>query len=193
MTIDGDQAAVIALGATLAFGLGAGFFRLADLRARLNDRWSSRVDLAVVSLDEKTLLGLRGLRDQVDATLPAGDAPFDPVEAIVDPSPLESGVKTLAEYYRARVSMRNLLARILWLARVVVVMLAALAVGVLLLTLHYGDLLEGSLVQWSGLVVGGVAVTALVGAGVTYNVSIDRLTTIEMLAGTAGRSPGADG
>ena len=189
MRIDGGtQAAVIGAGATVVLVLGGAIFRCADLRGDTNRKWSSRKDLAVVALDEKTVFALRELRDEISGALPAEDVPFDPAEAIIDPSLLIERVEKTAKFYRARVRMEKDLKLVLWLCRVFYFALIAFALAVVMTTLFYAELWHSDVLRWGGFGLGGAAIATLVLSGALYSHRIDRLGTSELMADTASQA-----
>lgn len=191
MSVDGDQAGVIAIGVGALCVLAPAIFKAANLRGDSNNKWSSRVDLAAVALDEKTVVELRELRDETDTVLPPADAPFDPSQAIVDPSPLSERVERTAKYYRARVRMQRDLHRVCRLGRVFVVSLTMIAIAAALLPAYYAELLDWGWMRWVGVSLGAVGLLALIVGGVVYVVCVDRLSGAEMLADTAAQAAGA--
>lgn len=192
MSLEGsDQAGVIAVGVAAVLTLGAAVFKAANLRGDSNTKWSSRIDLAAVALDEKTVAELNLLRDEIDALLPDEDAPFDPGQAIVDPSPVSRRVELTAKYYRARVRLEGDLGRVRRLGRVFVVSLVMLILAAAFLTLHFAELLDWDWIRWAGWALGGLGLVLLVAATVAYIFCVDRLASGEILAGTAAQA-GAD-
>jgi hypothetical protein len=192
LSIDGGtQAAVIGAGATVLLVLGGAIFRCADLRGDTNRKWSSRKDVAVVALDEKTVFALRELRDEISSALPAEGIPFDPAEAIVDPSVLIGRVEVTAKFYRSRVRMEKDLKLVLRMCRVFYFSLLALAVGVLVITLFYAELWHWDVLHWGGFGLGGAAIAALLISGGIYSHRIDRLGTSELMADTASQAGAA--
>lgn len=188
MSVDAGQIAVVAIGVTALLALGPAIFKAANLRGDVNNKWSSRVDLAVVALDEKTVVELRELRDEINEVLPEPDAPFDPAQAIVDPAPLSARVERTAEYYERRVGMERNLDRVRRLGRVFVTSLSMIAVGVVPLTVYYSDLLEWEWMRWAGLALLGVGLVALISAATVYIVCVDRLSGAEILADTGAQA-----
>ena len=167
--------------------LAGAIFKAVNLRGDHNTKWSSRIDLAVVALDEKTVVVLRELRTDIDKLLPTDD-PFDPIRVSVDPSPLSERVEQTATFYAARVGMKKNLNRVLSLGRVFVFGLVVLMVAIVLLTLHYAELLDWSWMRWAGYVSGGIGASILVCAMVVYSVCVDRLASGEILAETASQA-----
>lgn len=188
MSLDGDQLTVVGIGVGVLLVLIPAIFKAGSLRGDANNKWSSRRDLAVVALDEKTVVELRNLRDETNTVLPPVDAPFDPAQAIVDPSPLSERVERTAKYYRARVGMERDLDRLRRLGRVFVASLSMLAVATVLLTVYYSELLDWKSLQWAGVGVGGVGLTTFIVAGVVYILCEDRLSGAEILADTAAQT-----
>jgi len=189
----GDQAAIVALGVTILTATGGGIFKAVNLRGDSNRKWSSRIDLAAGALDEKTVAELQILRADIDGLLPEPGTPlepgppFDPAQAIVDPSPLSERVERVAKYYRARVRLQRDLDRVLALGRVFVVGLIAFAVGVVLLTLSFAEVATLGWLRAAGFAVGGVGLTTLVLAMIGYGICVDRLAGAEILADTASQ------
>jgi hypothetical protein len=188
-----DQAGIIAVGAGALLVLAGAIFKAANLRGDSNSKWSSRIDLAVVALDEKTVVELRELREEIETVLPDAHTPFDPTRNVsVNPAPLSERVERTAKYYTARMRMSNDLDRVRRLGRVFVFSLALLMIAVVLLTVHYAEVLDWAWTRWAGFGAGGLAVVILVAAGVVYGVCVDRLASGEILADTASRA-GAGG
>lgn len=190
MSVDGGQAGVILGGATALLVLGGAIFKAANLRGDANNKWSSRVDLAAVALDEKTIAELRKLGDEIETVMPDQNRPFDPAQAIIDPSPLSERVERTAKYYRARVRMASDLNHVRQLGRLFVASLLLLAVGVTLLTVYYAELIGWGWMPWAGGGSGGLGLLVLVAGGVTYIVCVDRLSSAEILAETAAQAAG---
>lgn len=190
----GEQAGVIAVGAATLLAWGAAIFKAANLRGDLSRKWSSRVELAVLALDEKTVVELRELRAEIDTVLPAADAPFDPGQVVsVDPAPLSERVERTAKYYTARVRMEKNLARARRLARIFVVVFAVLALATTLLTLRYAEIVNADWLKWAGFILGGLALIVLILAGTVYVVCADHLAGDEILADTAAQAGGGAG
>ena len=183
----GDQAAVIGAGAVVLMAVSAGAWRAAAFRGDLNTRWAGRVAFAVAALDEKLVAGLQELREKIEEFLPEGQD-FDPSQVIADPAPLTELASEVARNYRARVRMESDLVRLRNLGPPLVALLVVLAVDVADLTLYYGDIVGGSLFRVLGLVVGAGSIVAIAVAFGTYVVLQQRLSTAEILAGTAGRA-----
>lgn len=192
MTLDGAQVAIVGIGVASLLALVRAIIKAANLRGDTNSKWSSRVDLAVVALDEKTIVELKELRDEIDTVLPESDAPFDPAQAIVDPSPLSERVERTAKYYRARVRMETHLNRVRSLGRVFVVSLSLLTIAAVLIPAYYADLLGWDWARWLGFGLGAAGLIILIPAGAVYVVWVDRLSGAEILAGTAAQA-GGDG
>jgi hypothetical protein len=182
-----DQAAIIGAGAAAVLVLSGGIFKAANLRGDTNNKWSSRIDLAAIALDEKAAIALQKLRDDIDDLMP--DDPFEPGRAIVDPSPLSERVEMTGKYYRARVRMEKDLTLVLRLGRFFVVALTALVLAVVMLTLYFAQLCDWWEIHWAGFVLGGVAVAIIVGAGASYVFCVDRLSSSEILAESASQVP----
>ena len=173
--------------------LAGAIFKAVNLRGDHNTKWSSRIDLAVVALDEKTVVVLRELRTDIDKLLPTDEDPFDPIRVSVDPSPLSERVEQTATFYAARVRMTKDLDRVLRLGRVFVFGLVVLMLAIVLLTLHYAEILDWSWMRWAGYGCGGVGVAILISAMVVYSVCVDRLASGEILAETASQAGGGGG
>jgi hypothetical protein len=187
---DSDPAGIIAVGAGTLLVLSGAAFKAVNLRGDANSKWSSRIDLAVVALDEKTVAELKALRAEIDDLVPDDDAPFDPAQAIIDPAPLSERVERTAKFYRARVRMENDLDRVRRLGRVFVFLLLLLMISVAMLTIHYAELFDWSWARTAGLAAGAVSVALLIFAGAVYGVCMDRLASGEILADTAGQGGG---
>jgi hypothetical protein len=190
LSFDGDQLTVIGIGVGSLLVIGPAIFKAANLRGDTNNKWRDRVDLAVVALDEKIVGELGELRDETDSVLSPANVPFDPAQAIVDPSPLSERVARTAKYYAARVRMKTDLNRAHRLGRVFVVSLSMLAFAVVLLTLFFADLIDWNPMKWAGVVIGGLGLVALIAATVVYVVCVDRLSSAEILADTAPQGGG---
>lgn len=184
----GDQAAIIAVGAAVLLGIATAIVKAVNIRGDSNDKWSSRIDLAAGALDEKTVAELAILRTEIDSVLPDPDAPFEPAQAIVDPSPLSARVEKTAKYYRARIRLKKDLDRVLRMGRMFVAGLVILAIGVVLLTTYFAELLNWPWARPVGFGFGGLGALTLVLAMAIYGVCVDRLAGAEILADTAGRS-----
>jgi hypothetical protein len=114
----GAQAGIVAAGGAAVLVLAGAIFRAVNLRGDSNKKWSSRIDLAVVALDEKTVVELRELRTEIDELLPSDEGlPFDPIRVSADPGPLSQRVKRTAAFYAARMRMQKDLDRVLRLGR----------------------------------------------------------------------------
>lgn len=188
MSVEAGQVGVVAAGIAALGGLVPAIGKAANLRGDANSKWSSRVDLAVVALDEKTVAELRQLRDETDVVLPPADAPFDPAQAIVDPSPLSTRVERTAKYYRARVRMERDLDRLRRLGRAFMASLSMLAVSVVLLVVYYAELLDWDWTRWIGVGMGAVGAIALLATGAVYVVCVERLSGAEILADTVAQA-----
>lgn len=190
-----DQAGIIAVGVGALVAVAAALFKAANLRGDSNSKWSSRVDLAAGALDEKTVAELQLLRADIDRLLPDTDEPFEPAQAIVDPSPLSARVEKTAKYYRARVRMGKNLNRVRRLGRVFVGSLILIAFAVVLLTVYYAELLSWNWIRPAGLVIGGLGVFVVILAMSVYIFWVDRLSGDEILADTAAEAGkgGGDG
>lgn len=180
----GEQTAIILGGGTALLILGGATFQAASLRGDINAKWSSKVAVAVTALDEKALKALRDLRDEIDRVLPKT---FDPAEMTLNPAPLSDRVEETTRYHRARQRMERNLARCRGLGRALVAGLLLLMIAVLLLTLHYSELVDGGFTFWAGVITGGIAIAEIVGSGVAYIVLQDRLASDEILADTASQ------
>jgi hypothetical protein len=188
----GDQATIIGVGAAAMLVLIPGLVKAANFRGDMNKKWSSRIDLAAVALDEKTVVALRRLRDEISNALPDGNTPFRPEEAILDPSPLVGKVEQTSKYYRSRVRMQKYLNTLLRLGRVAAAALAILVVMVVLVTLYYSELWHVGAVRVIGLIGGGIALAAGVASGITYYICVEGLASSEILADTASQA-GSEG
>jgi hypothetical protein len=184
----GDQAAIIGVGSAVVLVLAGGLVKAASLRGDMNQKWSSRIDLAAVALDEKTVFELKQLRDEIDTVMPADDALFEPGQAIADPSPLSARVEKTAKFYRARVRMEKDLRRLVGLGRVAVGALTGLIIAVLFLTLHYAELSGWRWMRWAGFGLGTVATVILIAVGLVYTVCVDQLSSSEILAESASQA-----
>ena len=195
MSLEGsDQAGIVAIGAGALLGVAGAIFKAANLKGDSNSKWSSRVELAVLALDEKTVAELRELRDDIDDLLADADAPFDPSHVVsVDPGPLSARVEQTARYYSARVRMESNLHRVRQLGRVFVVGLSALALAIAALTLYFGELVDPAWLKWAGFVLGALGLVASIAAGIVYVVCVDRLSGDEILADTASQAGGGTG
>jgi anti-sigma-K factor RskA len=188
VSVDAEQATIIGIGVASLLVIGPAIFKAANVKGDTNNKWSTRVDLALVALDDKIVRELGELRNETDHLLAPVDAPFDPAQAIVDPSPLSARVERTALCYAARVRMRTDLDRARRLGRVFVVSLSMLAVAVVLLTLFYAELVTWDPLRWAGVVVGGIGLIALIAATVVYVVCMDHLSDDEILADTASQA-----
>lgn len=190
MSLDAEQLTVIGIGVAALLVIGPAIFKAANVKGDTNNKWSTRVDLAVVALDEKIVAELGEIGSATRSLLPPDDAPFDPLVAIVDPSPLSERIERTATYYAARVRMRNNLSRARRLGRTFVASLSMLAVGVVVLTLYYAELVRWDPLWWVGIVVGGAGLAVLSAAAVVYIVCMDHLADDEILADTASQARG---
>lgn len=188
MTLDGEQLTVVGIGVAALLVIGPATFKAANIRGDTSNKWSARIDLAVVALDEKIVGELGALRTETDYLLAPANSPFDPAQAIVDPSPLSERVERTAKYYAARVRMKLDLDRVRRLGRVFVVSLAMLALADISLTLFYADLVKWGPLRWAGVVVGGIGLIAMIAGAVVYIACIDRLSGDEILADTASEA-----
>lgn len=182
----GDQAAIIGVGAAAVLVLVPALVKAANLRGDTNNKWSSRIDLAGIALDEKAAVALHTLRDDIDNLMP--DDPFEPGRVIVDPSPLNERVEMTGKYYRARVRMQKDLSLVLRLGRVCVGALTTLIVAVVLLTVFFAELWHADTLRWAGFALGALASVLLACSGGTYVFCVDRLSSSEILAETASQS-----
>ena len=182
-----DQAGIVAVGVGVLIAVGGGIFKAVNLRGDSNRKWSSRIDLAASALDEKSIAELHRLRSEIDNLLPEPGAPFDPAQAIIDPSPLSERVGQTGKYYRARVRMRKDLNHILRLGRAFVFGLAVLGLGVILLTLHFAELVSWSWMRTAGFASGGLGLVILLLTMIGYGICVDRLAGAEILAETASQ------
>jgi hypothetical protein len=183
----GDQAQVIGVGVAGLVAFGAGVWRVAALRADMNARWASRVDLAVAALDARTIQQLENLRAAVDASLPEGE--FNPSQLIADPAPLSRIAEDAVNLHRARNRMSSALARLLGVGRLAVGGLIGMLLGAACATAHYAELWDWSPLRLSGLTLLCGSAALLVGVTLAYVVLQDQLATAEALAGTAGQAP----
>jgi hypothetical protein len=186
----GDEAAIIAVGATLVAGSGAGIFKAASLRGDTNAKWNRRVEYAVAALDEKALAELEQLRDDVEDILPAGPG-FDPSQAIANPAALSERAERTVRFYRARTRMQRDFERLCSVCPVLVGALTGFLIAVCILTSFYADLVTWGWVELCGLIILAAAVVTLVVTTVLYVVLQHRLASAEILAGTGGRSLGS--
>jgi hypothetical protein len=193
LSVDAEQLGVVALGVTSLLVIGPAIFKAANLRGDTSNKWSTRVDIAVVALDEKIVSELSELRDEAEDVLAPVNAPFDPAQAIVDPSPLSERVGRTAKYYAARVRMKNDLVRVRRLGRVFVMSLSMLALAIVPLTLYYADLVRWDPSWWAGVILGALGLVGLIVATFIYIVCVDRLSGAEILADTASQAGGGKG
>jgi hypothetical protein len=195
----GDQAQIIGVGLAAVFALGAAIWKTASLRGDVAARWARRVDFAVAALDEKTIRELERLRDEVDEVLPAerrrddleddsARPPFDPAQAIADPSPLSKRAEKAVNFHRTRTRMEAAVVGLMRVGRAAVGTLGAMALACCGTTVHYAELVTWSFIGPASLVLCGGSLLVLVGIGATYVVLQDRLASAEDLAGTAGRA-----
>lgn len=187
----GDEAAIIAVGATLLAGAGAGIFKAASLRGDTNAKWNRRVEYAIAALDEKALAELEQLRDDVQDILPAGRG-FDPSQAIANPAALSQRAERTVRFYRARTRMESDFERLCSICPTLVGALTLFLIAVCILTSFYADLLTWGWVEVCGLVVLAAAVGALVVTTALYVILQHRLASAEILAGTGGRALGGN-
>lgn len=190
MSLDpGAQASIIWGGIATLLVLGGAIFKAAKLRGQLHSEWCSRVDLAVASLDEKTVAELGQLRDQIDAFLPEKMAPFDPAQTITDPAAMTVRVERSTKYFKARVKMENSLVRVRLVGHALLFGLLFEVVAVILLTLHYSEIVSGvDWLRWPGFALAGVGGVVLIVAMCVFVVCETRLSRGEILAGTSGQS-----
>lgn len=182
----GDLAAIVAVGVGALLVIGGGIFRAATIRGDMNARWTRRVAFATAALDEKTISELEQLRDEVDRILPEG--PFNPAQALADPAPLSERAERTTKYYRARRRMEGDLALLRKLGPVIVAGLVSLEVAAAILTAFFAEFLTWDWLRSTGLVLLGLAILVLVLAAGTFVVTMHRLTTGEVLAGTGGQA-----
>jgi uncharacterized membrane protein YqjE len=188
VSLNAEQLTVVGIGVGSLLVIGPAILKAANVKGDTNDKWSTRVALAVVALDDKIVGELGELRKETEHLLVPADAPFDPGQAIVDPSPLSARVERTARYYAARVRMESDLARARRLGMVFVVSLSMLAIAVVLLTLFYAELVTWDPIRWAGVGVGGAGLVALIAAGVVYIVCMDHLSGDEILADCAAQT-----
>jgi hypothetical protein len=190
---EGEQAAIIGVGALFVLAFAGGIWRVATLRGDVGARWAERVDFAVAALDAKTIQQLERLRDEVDELLPEGV--FDPSQAIADPEPLNESAEVAVKLHRSRNRMKMAIAGLRRVGRAVLMGLTGALVATATLTVYYGQLLHWTVLKFSGLGVLAISILSLIAITIFYVVFLDWLASDEDLAGTAGHtgppSPGA--
>lgn len=181
----GDQAQVIGVGVAGIVAFGAGVWRVATLRGDINARWASRVDLAIASLDAKTIKQLEDLRAAVDAALPEDE--FSPSQLIADPAPLSRIAEEAVHLHQTRTRMSSALVRLLSVGRIAVGGLIGMLLGTACATAHYAELWNWGPIRWIGLILLCASTVLLIGVTLAFVVLQDQLATAEALAGTAGQ------
>jgi len=190
VSLDGEQLTVVGIGVAALLVIGPAIFKAANVKGDTNNKWSTRVDLALVALDDKIVRELAEIGSATALLLPPADAPFDPVQAIVDPSPLSERVERTADYYAARVRMPKDLARACKLGRKFVASLSMLAIGIVPLTLFYAELITWGPLRWAGVALSGIGLITLIVASIIYIICMDRLSDDEILADTSSQARG---
>lgn len=190
MSLDAEQFTVVGIGVAALLVIGPAIFKAANVKGDTNNKWSTRVDLALVALDDKIVRELTEIHSATASLLPSANAPFDPVQAIADPSPLSERIERTAVYYAARVRMTNDLARACKLGRKFIASLSMIASATVLLTLFYAELIKWDPLRWAGVTAGGTGLIALIASSIVYIICMDHLSDDEILADTASRARG---
>lgn len=188
----GDEAQILGVGVAWVLACGAGVFKTADLQGTVNARWRDRTDFALAALQEKTVVALEKLRDDVSAVLPrtdvlgsdAGVSQFDPGQAIADLEPLASQAARAAQLQRAHATMRQSFDRVLRICPLVVPSLVLALLGGGALAAYYGELTDVVGVRIGAFVVGGLGIAGLMAFITMWVVLMQRLSRAELLAGT---------
>jgi hypothetical protein len=179
----GEQIGAVVGGAALLLVVVGAVVRAATMRGETHNKWQRRVQFSDSALEQREIEQLKALRDELEQVLPPGE---DPVAlSTFNPTPLAGRTSQVAKLHVSRTRMGAALDKLRWLGTVFTVLLSLLAVAIVLLTLHYGELISASWLRHAGLIVGGATVACLIIAGVAYIVLHKRLADGQILSGWA--------
>lgn len=172
----------------LAIGSGAvlviigALWKTARLRGEANKDWSSRVSAAEAGLTERAIRQLTVLRSKTDELVGVSGAPFDPMSATADPAPLLKLAKSFERCMFARRRAQQFFGALLMLGYFARWALFALLPCVILIALHFAQVLP--LRGFFGWVIGVAGLAMLTGSGVlgAHFYLQDKLTDAEILS-----------
>lgn len=167
--------------ACLLPALPAGW-KAAGLRGDTFQKWAGRVDVAHAGLTERAKDELLRLQGEIANTLGSPGGDFSPAEVIADPAPLVDGAKRCADILRARDKLHARFRRHRRLGPLLLGVVALYALGWIVATLHYTDVISQRWVGIVGIAVAGAAVVAGVGIFIVYATCEYQLARAEELA-----------
>jgi hypothetical protein len=162
-------------------------WKAASWRGDVFNKWSDRVTVTHAGLNERATRELIELQDEVSAALAGDPDQFSPAQLSVDPDPLVAHANLCARLLVARDRLRPRFRRYRLLGRILIPIIVLYVAGVILATLHFVEVLDGSWAKWVGLVTVAAAVIAGVMVFGLYAHYESRLTAAEEMAAGEGR------
>jgi len=134
-------------------------WKAAQLRGDTITRWRDRVDVAYSGLTERAVEALRHLQAQANQLLGDMDT-FDPLLAVADPEPLAAQATRFNKLLRARAMLRRRYNRQLRLVGLGSFLVAAYAVGLIVVGAYLADGEHVDWTFWAGVALAGAALVA---------------------------------
>lgn len=154
-----QRIAALAVCAALLLPAFPALWKAAQLRGDTITRWRDRVDVAYSGLTERAIEALRDLQAEADQIL--GDmGTFDPLLAVADPGPLAAQAMRFNKLLRARGLLRRRYNRQLRLVSLGSYLVAAYAVGLIVVGAYLADTEQVHWTLWAGVALAGAALVA---------------------------------
>jgi hypothetical protein len=159
-TLTTDQRiAVLAVCVALLLPAFPALWKAAQLRGDTIGRWRARVDIAHSGLTERAIEALRDLQAQANQLLGGMDT-FDPLLAMADPGPLATQATRFNKLLRARGLLRRRYDRQVRLVGFGCYLVAAYALGLVVICLYVGGAEHACWTLWAGVALAGAAFIA---------------------------------
>lgn len=180
-TIDGGA---LALGAGFVVTTAGALWKAANLRADVFSNYHGRLALAQAGIDERASAALRILAEKVDETL--GDLdPFDPTQALADPSELQVLIEDVSRLLSARTHLPIYFRRMLQVGPLLMTLFIVLLVSVLIALTYFSGWKRARGLGYAGIwsAAGSVSLIGIVTA--YYFSLLHRFSSAEILSAVA--------
>jgi hypothetical protein len=172
----------LAIGSGAALVIIGALWKSARLRGEANKDWSSRISAAEAGLTERAIRQLSVLRSKTDELVGASGAAFDPMSATADPAPLLKLAKNFERCMFARRRAQQFFQALLKLGYFAGWALAVLLLCVILIALHFSQVLSLRGLFWWVIGVAGLAMLTGLGVLAAHWFLQDQLTNAEILS-----------
>jgi hypothetical protein len=175
--------ALLGISVTLLLaGVGA-LWKAATFRGDMYERWKARVDVTIAGLSERAKSQLFTLQEKITDLLGgSGEAEFDPLMVVVDPSELSEPVSQFQHLIAVRDKLELRFGRLLKLGRVFIAASGLYIIGLVATTTYVVEFTRN---RWIGLVGGAfllVGVLGLVLGAIAFVYFQQRLSSAEILS-----------